>query len=553
MRINKKIVIGSAAAASIVIILFLMVGYFGVMNTSRMLPMKSDISGNSYQSESIAQRQGNSVSSDSVGRTSTSSSTRSSPSSYDKKGGSTGSYNQPMVEEESAYQGMNFENYGTNVFVDTSKDTLSTFGLDVDTASYTIAKQYIMRGELPPTDSIRAEEFINYFDYDYSNPSDDFGIYSEMSSSPFEDDVKMLRVGIKSHEVENRKYAILTFVVDVSGSMNRENRIGLVKKSMKFLVEQLEEGDEIAIIKYNTNAQLVLDHTSVADKQKILDAIDTLTPGGSTNAEAGLLMGYKHASEVFNSELSNRVILLSDGVANVGKTGPDAILKEIEEYKAKGIGITTVGVGMGNYNDVLLEKLADKGDGNYYYINEFNEAKRVFKGQLAGTLQTVAKDAKIQIDFDPETVSYYRLVGYENRAIADEEFRDDEKDAGEIGVGHEVTAIYELKLTGKSGKIGRIYMRYKNPQTDLPKELSHDISGAYTNFDSTSDNYKMAIAVSRYAQILKLSQPPPQIGMVYEIVNGIEETDETVDDFKIVLSNAKRLIEIKQGESNVQN
>ena len=335
--------------------------------------------------------------------------------------------------------------------------------------------------------------------------------------------------------------------------MNRENRIGLVKKSMKFLVEQLEEGDEIAIIKYNTNAQLVLDHTSVADKQKILDAIDTLTPGGSTNAEAGLLMGYKHASEVFNSELSNRVILLSDGVANVGKTGPDAILKEIEEYKAKGIGITTVGVGMGNYNDVLLEKLADKGDGNYYYINEFNEAKRVFKGQLAGTLQTVAKDAKIQIDFDPETVSYYRLVGYENRAIADEEFRDDEKDAGEIGVGHEVTAIYELKLTGKSGKIGRIYMRYKNPQTDLPKELSHDISGAYTNFDSTSDNYKMAIAVSRYAQILKLSQPPPQIGMVYEIVNGIEETDETVDDFKIVLSNAKRLIEIKQGESNVQN
>jgi Ca-activated chloride channel homolog len=545
---NKKIVIGSAAAASIVIILILMVGFVKMTSLSARTQIVGMDQLLSSEKGEISRNDNYIPSSPSSVRTESDSSSK--IKGIPSNGGYVGSYEK--TEEQSGFDAMYFANYGTNVYIAPTTDSLSTFGLDVDTASYTISKQYIMRGELPPTDSVRAEEFINYFNYDYQNPTEEFGIYSEIANSPFEDDIKLLRIGIKSREVENRKHATLTFVVDVSGSMNQENRIALVKKSMKFLVEQLEVGDEIAIIKYNTNAELVLSHTSVQEKQKILDAIDTLTPGGSTNAEAGLLLGYKTASEVYNSELSNRVILLSDGVANVGKTGPDAILKEIEKYKAKGIGITTIGVGMGNYNDVLLEQLADKGDGNYYYVNEFNEAKRVFQGQLTGTLETIAKDAKVQVDFNPETVSYYRLVGYENRAIADEEFRDDEKDAGEIGAGHEVTAIYEIKLTNlvETRNIGRVYMRYKNPDTDLPKEISHDISGTIKNFNYVDDNFKLSIAVARYAQILKLSQPPTQIEAVFEIVDGIEKTDETIDDFKIILSNTKRLIEIKQGNSN---
>jgi Ca-activated chloride channel family protein len=241
--------------------------------------------------------------------------------------------------------------------------------------------------------------------------------------------------------------------------------------------------------------------------------------------------------------------LLSDGVANVGNTGADSILNQLENYKKQGITLTAIGVGMGNLNDALLEQLADKGDGNYYYINDFSEAKKVFSAQLTGTLQVIAKDAKIQVDFNPDAVEKYRLIGYENRAIADESFRDDSKDAGEIGMGHEVTAIYEVQLRSKTENLARVYMRYKNPENSIAKEIAQDItpSSIKNSFESGTSRFKMAISAARFAQILKLTSPPPSINKVIEIVNSIEQIDDAEKDFKIVLSNAKGLIEAKQG------
>jgi Ca-activated chloride channel homolog len=469
---------------------------------------------------------------------------------YIRNSYSGGPAQSPPVAEDSKFDTMYFRNYGTNTFIETAKDRLSTFSLDVDTASYTVSKNYIMRGELPPTDAIRPEEFINYFDYSYPNPKETFGIYSEIAPSPFESNLHYLKVGIKSREIENRKDAILTFVVDVSGSMDMESRIGLAKKSLTFLVEQLREGDEIGIVKYNTDTELVLEHTSVQEKQKILDAIDSLMPGGSTNADAGLRLGYDQADKAFKPNKINRVILISDGVANVGQTNPDSIINQLKKYTDKGIYITAIGVGLGNYNDVLLEQIADKGDGNYYYINDFSEAKKVFSAQLSGTLQAVAKDAKIQVEFNPDVVAKYKLIGYENRVISDENFRNDSQDAGEIGAGHEVTALYEIELKNKNAKLGDVYLRYTVPETNSTKEINVQISNTNIkeDFGKASDRFKMAVSVARFAQILKLVQPPPSIVKVSEIVNSIEPIDDTEKDFRTVLANAKRLIEIKQGE-----
>ncbi|MGM5488584.1 MAG: vWA domain-containing protein [Nanobdellota archaeon] len=439
---------------------------------------------------------------------------------------------------------MYFQDYGVNIFKKTINDSRSTFGLDVDTASYTIAKNYIMRGSLPPTDAIRPEEFINYHDYKYENPEGDFSIISDVTPSPFDEGIHYLRIGIKSHEIENRSPATLTFVVDVSGSMNRENRLGLVKRTMRYLVSQLSEEDTICMVTYNTNAQKALECTR--DRQKIETAIGNLEAGGSTNADAGLRLGYQLASENFNREKNNRVVLLSDGVANVGTTDPEAMIHKLQEYYDQGIMISAIGVGMGNYNDELLEKIADKGNGNYYYVNDFMEARRVFNQQLSGTLEAVAKDAKVQVEFNPESVQEYRLIGYENRKIADDQFRNDSKDAGEIGAGHQVTAIYELKLTGTED-LGTIYLRYKNKQ-DLAQETSHLIQHEVTEFAEASDRLKLAVATARFAMILKLAAPPPSITKVHEITSSIEPLSEPESSFIDVVSNAKGLIDQKVKE-----
>ena len=259
---------------------------------------------------------------------------------------------------------------------------------------------------------------------------------------------------------------MLTFVIDVSGSMDMENRLELVKHALTLLVEQLRPGDKVAIVVYGSRARTVLSHTGIEGRGEILAAIHSLTPEGVTNAEEGLRLGYKLALQNARVGSINRVILCSDGVANVGETGPDAILRKIRSHVQEGIMLTTVGFGMGNYNDVLMEQLANNGNGNYAYVDTLKEAKRVFVENLTGTLQLIAKDAKVQVDFNPQVVSRFRLLGYENRRLDHEDFRDDKADGGEIGSGHSVTALYEIKLhEGTTGQLATVFIRHEDPDT----------------------------------------------------------------------------------------
>ena len=321
---------------------------------------------------------------------------------------------------DAAYHDMFFKGAGTNPFIDTEDDHLSTFAMDVDTGSYSITRRYLIDGYLPPPEAVRVEEFINTFDYNYTPPTESaFAIHIDGAPSKFGEGkrLQLLRIGLQGHVIpsENRKDAILTFVIDVSGSMAQENRIGLVKKALTLLVDQLRPTDKVGIVVYGSHGRLVLPHTGIEQRSEILAAINSLVPGGSTNAEEGLRIGYDLAWRNASVNHINRVILCSDGVANVGRTGPDEILKEIRVYVQKGITLSTIGFGMGNYNDVLMERLANTGDGSYAYVDTISEAKRIFVENLTGTLQLIAKDAKIQVDFNPEVVSRFRLLGYENR------------------------------------------------------------------------------------------------------------------------------------------
>jgi Ca-activated chloride channel family protein len=417
-----------------------------------------------------------------------------------------------MPAAEQAPGAMFFEEYGVNPFIDTEDDHLSTFALDVDTGSYTVARRYVQDGYLPPEEAVRVEEFVNYFDQGYELPSeaDAFAIYVDGAPFPFSETERyeMLRVGIQGYAVppEERKDVSLTFVIDVSGSMDMENRLELVKRSLELLVEQLGPADSVGIVVYGSDARVVLEPTSGEDKGTILEAIYRLQPEGATNAEGGLRLGYERANRAFKPGAINRVILCSDGVANVGQTGPESILEVISGYASEGITLTSVGFGMGNYNDVLMEQLADKGDGFYAYVDTLAEAERLFVHGLTGTLQTIAMDAKVQVDFDPGVVARYRLVGFENRAIADEQFRDDTVDAGEIGAGHSVTALYEIKLHPEAeGRIATVHLRWRDPETAEVMELSQ---GFYTEdlaerFTDADPHFQCAVVVAEYAEVLR--------------------------------------------------
>jgi Ca-activated chloride channel homolog len=407
-----------------------------------------------------------------------------------------------------------FQNYGVNPRIDTEDDHLSTFALDVDTGSYTIMRNYINNGGLPPEDSVRVEEYINYFNQGYPYPPEGqaFGINIDGGPSPFEENqnYQIMRVGLQGYAVssEERKDVSLTFVIDVSGSMNMDNRLGLVKHSLELLVKQLRPSDRVSIVIYGTEAEVVLEPTAGDRTQKIMRAIGRLEPGGVTNAEAGLLLGYQMADEAFNPNGINRVILCSDGVANLGETDAGSIWNEIEEYAGKQITLTTVGFGMDNYNDVLMEQLADKGNGFYAYVDNIQEAGRLFIENLTSTLQVIALDARVQVDFNPQVVSRYRLVGFENRAIADQDFRNDDVKAGQVGAGHSVTALYEVKLNPDAqGKIATVYLRWKNPDSLNTMETSQSF---YTNqlassFIRTNPHFQWTVVVAEYAEVLRNS------------------------------------------------
>jgi Ca-activated chloride channel family protein len=411
-----------------------------------------------------------------------------------------------------AYDYTFFQNYGVNPRIDTEDDALSTFGLDVDTGSYTIMRSYVDQGSLPPTDSVRVEEYVNYFNQGYPFPPEGqaFGINIDGGPSPFAESERyqMLRIGIQGYAVpaEFRKDVSLTFVIDVSGSMDMDNRLGLVKRTLGILVEQLRPTDQVSIVLYGTDARVVLGPTSGNRKQVITRAINSLQAEGVTNAEAGLRLGYQMADKAFNPDGINRVILCSDGVANMGETGAGSIWDEIKEYAGNQITLTTVGFGMDNFNDVLLEQLADKGNGFYAYVDTIEEARRIFVDNLTSTLQVIARDARVQVEFNPEVVSRYRLVGYENRAIADADFRNDNVDAGEVGAGHSVTALYEVKLNeGAEGKIATVYLRWQNPNSEDTIETSQDFytSQMSPEFNETDAHFQWSVIVAEYAEILR--------------------------------------------------
>ena len=446
-----------------------------------------------------------------------------------------------------------FKNYGVNPFIDTRVDHLSTFALDVDTASYNIARSYVMDGNLPPAEAVRVEEFVNSFEQDYPIPPDvAFGIYADGAPSAFNSDgTLILRFGVQGYDIpaELRKPASLTFVIDISGSMGQDNRLGLVKQSLQLLVERLRPTDTVSIVVYSDNTRVVLFPTSGEDRTTILNSIYSLQTEGATNLEAGLRLGYQLASQAYRALGINRVILCSDGVANVGATSTDAILESIRGYADAGISLTTVGFGMGNFNDVLMEQLADKGDGNYSYVDTLEQARHMFVDNLTSTLQVIALDAKVQVDFNPEAVAYYRLIGYENRAVADQDFRNDAVDAGEIGAGHSATALYAVLLRpGMQGRIATVQLRWQDPQTHSIQEINGNFNtwDVTPTFASASPRYQLAVVVAQYAEVLRRS-PWAIETPIYQVLNlavqlsGILPGDPQVTEFVNLVSRASQI------------
>lgn len=378
---------------------------------------------------------------------------------------------------------------GLNPYVDTWRDHLSTFGLDVDTASYTLARSRLQSGALPDPSAVRVEEWVNFFDQAYAAPETGvFAIHADGAPAPFltgsggHNEV-LLRVGVKARAVSrhDRPDAALTFVIDTSGSMADGGRLELVKSSLRLLVNQLRSSDRVGIVAFTTDARIVLDPTPGDQRDRIMRAIDQLQPQATTNVDAGLRLGYQLARECMVKGGINRVIIASDGVANTGDTQAQGILEDVHRDAAAGIQLVAVGVGMGTYNDALLEQLADKGDGFYAYIDTEDEAHRLFVERLVSTIDTVALDAKAQVDFNPDTVAAYRLIGYENRAIADRDYRNDNVPAGTIGAGHAVTVLYGLRLrdgVGQGDRIATVGLRWTDPSTKTATETGQDVHGS---------------------------------------------------------------------------
>ncbi len=421
---------------------------------------------------------------------------------------STGGTTEP---NDAPYGDMFFGSYGVNPFIDTEDDRLSTFGLDVDTGSYTLVRSYLERGNLPPADAVRVEEFVNSFDYGDPAPRrGDFSLTVEGAPTPFgeNDRYALLRFGLQARGVErrDRRPTLLVFTVDVSGSMAREDRLELVKRSLELLIDELEPEDEVGLVTYDESARIVLEPSR--DRWALRRAVERLVPGGSTNAEAGLVLAYDLIGRSYREGFDHRIILCSDGVANVGRTGPDSILERIGREAARGIELTAVGVGMGNYNDLLLEQLADRGNGRYAYVDTLEEAERIFVEELTGTLHTVAYDAKVQVEFDPAAVARYRLLGYENRDVADRDFRNDRVDAGEVGAEDGVVALYEVKLTDEArpgDRLATLRLRYRRAGEERVVETAADLrlSDLAPGWDRAPAALRLAGTVAEFSELLK--------------------------------------------------
>lgn len=428
-----------------------------------------------------------------------------------------------------------YDNISENRFMKTIDNPLSTFSIDVDAASYSNVRRYLNQGQLPPAGAVRIEEMVNYFTYEYPQPTnnDPFSINTEIADAPWNKNHKLVLIGLQGKKIptENLPASNLVFLIDVSGSMSGANRIGLVKASMKMLVDQLRPEDNVSIVVYAGAAGLVLPPTSGANKTKIKEAIDNLEAGGSTAGGAGIKLAYKTANQYFKKGGNNRVILCTDGDFNVGESSDDAMERLIEEERKSGIFLTVLGYGMGNYQDAKMQKLADKGNGNHAYIDGITEAKKVLVNEFGGTLFTIAKDVKLQIEFNPAKVQGYRLIGYENRMLAKEDFNNDKKDAGELGSGHTVTALYEvipvginsdflqsvdslkyqknvapLSKSSQTDEILTVKFRYKAPDGDVSKLIVHPVRDQQIAIAKTSANFRFATSVAQFGMLLRNSE-----------------------------------------------
>jgi Ca-activated chloride channel homolog len=428
-----------------------------------------------------------------------------------------------------------YDHINESKFLKAVDNPLSTFSIDVDAASYSNVRRYLNMGQLPPAGAVRIEEMINYFHYDYPQPDNDqpFSINTEISDAPWNKNHKLVLIGLQGKKIptDNLPASNLVFLIDVSGSMNMPNKLPLVKASMKMLVDQLREQDRVAIVVYAGAAGLVLKPTDGKDKTKIKDAIDNLEAGGSTAGGAGIKLAYKTAKDFFVKGGNNRVILCTDGDFNIGESSDDAMERLIEEERKSGVFLTVLGYGMGNYKDNKMQKLADKGNGNHAYIDGISEAKKVLVNEFGGTLFTIAKDVKLQIEFNPAKVQGYRLIGYENRMLAKEDFNDDKKDAGELGSGHTVTALYEvipvgvkseflkkvdplkyqknekpISKTSQNDEIMTVKFRYKAPEGDVSKLIEHPLMDKQIAIAKTSDNFRFAASVAQFGMLLRNSE-----------------------------------------------
>jgi len=406
---------------------------------------------------------------------------------------------------------------------------ISTFSIDVDTGSYSNTRRFLNDGRLPPVDAVRVEEMINYFDYQYPQPNGihPFSVSTETVDSPWKENAKLIKIGVQAKDLTTKQLppANLVFLVDVSGSMNAADKLPLVKQTLRLLTEQLRPQDKVTIITYASGEKLVLEPTSGDQKDKILAVINALQARGATAGEQAIQLAYKQAEKAFVKNGINRILLATDGDFNVGITDFSTLKGMVAEKRKSGISLTTLGFGTGNYNEQLMEQLADAGDGNYSYIDNKNEAKKVVQRQLSSTLATVAQDVKIQVEFNPATVKEYRLVGYENRMLKQEDFNNDKVDAGDIGAGHNVTAIYEIVPVGQQGwlndsryqastKIATankseyafLNLRYKLPNQDQSILLNQPIKAESKTLSQAHSDTRFAIAVAAYAQQLKGGQ-----------------------------------------------
>ena len=442
--------------------------------------------------------------------------------------------------QPSYYQDINREQYASltqSAVKQVSTEPVSTFSIDVDTGSYTNIRRMLNQGSLPPIDAVRIEEMINYFDYAYTSPDagdHPFSIQTELALSPWSNDHVLLRVGLKGYEpmAEKRPASNLVFLLDVSGSMNAPDKLPLLKKSLLLLSKQLNSSDKVSIVVYAGASGVVLEPTAGNQTLEIEKALENLSAGGSTNGQAGIQLAYQLAKKSYDPEGINRVILATDGDFNVGTSDVDSLKKLIEQKREQGISLTTLGFGTGNYNDELMEQLANVGNGNYAYIDGLNEARKVLVEELSSTLMTIAKDVKIQVEFNPDMVKEYRLLGYENRALAREDFNNDKVDAGEIGAGHTVTALYEVVLQGSDGsrfdplryqeetasqtkskkqvsnELAYIKFRYKGVNETKSKLISQAINMPkhIIAFEQATQDFRFAATVAEFGEVLRQSK-----------------------------------------------